>query len=595
MGKLKTILAPVLLFVLIMGLVHCRVLWHLEGEREALRREIESLCLRKSADLGDKFSRLLTAPGIVASMIYAGAVDTSSFEVVARAVRAAFPGLESMSLAPGGVISSIDPRAGREHLLGMDFLSDPIRAFGSAEAVRTGRGAVTGPYILASGKQGFLGKVPAFTPGDPDNRFWGFVASAMSLDALVDASGLGDLPRSGFAYRLEKRGGREGRMETIAGSAAPLYLAVSSDLDVSGVKLRLTIGAAAPPPGPGSSMGDYLEGAALALALCVLLYLRLRGAVSGRAAPVGMQAAPAASGPAACAAPDRPENSAPALPSESPEMAPAAAPLPHPGSGLAAPGMLEELARGMSGKRVLVAARSAADRDAVGRMLGAAGILADLAGSGHEAVGLVARSQYDAVLVDLSLPGLDEALAGMPRDEAGEGLPVLALGGEGAIDDRIRALEYGMEEHLPLPLDAASLLAALRPHLAGRVPGGGQRPPALDKERALALLLGNAGLYARLLSGFASEYAQAGRHMRDLVTGGKAREGAILAHSIKGLAANLGGGRLHAAALDLEGALGAGQTPPRAMLDGFEAALDEFLTLAVRTAAELAENANQPE
>jgi sensor domain CHASE-containing protein/CheY-like chemotaxis protein len=588
MVKLKTLLAPVLLFALVMALVHGALDARLESERAALRREIESLCLRKGGDLAERFSQLLTAPGIIASMVYAGAVDESSFEVVAKAVRAAFPGLESMSLAPGGVISAIDPRGGREHLLGMDFLSDPIRAFGSAEAARTGRGAVTGPFTLASGRLGFLGKIPAFTPGDPENRFWGFVAAAMPLDRLIDASGLGDLAGLGFTFRLEKRGSKADGMEIVAGSPGPLHLAVSSDLDVSGVKLRLTIGAAAPPAGPEARFWDYLEGAALALALSVFAHQFLGRREPQRAGQGVREAAAPASNTAPAVAPDvSPLAASPA--EEEPSGSLGAS-----GSGPAAQDTLAELARGLSGRRVLVAAGGKRDREAAADMLGAAGILADLAQSGRDAVDRLSRAPYDAVLVDLSLPDLDHALAGLRRDGGEEGPSVLALGGRGTIDDRIRALECGMEDHVPLPLDAGALLAALRPRLMGRPAAGAALPRVLDKDRALAMLLGNAGLYARLLSGFAGEYAQAGSLMRGLVSDGKLKEGGVLAHSIKGLAANLGGGRLHAAALDLESALGEGRAPSQAALGGFEDALDEFLNLARQTAAELAGSAGRP-
>ena len=110
----------------------------------------------------------------------------------------------------------------------------------------------------------------------------------------------------------------------------------------------------------------------------------------------------------------------------------------------------------------------------------------------------------------------------------------------------------------------------------------------MDSQHALALLMGNRELYARLLKGFVREYAQSGRRMAELIAAGAAEDAAALAHSIKGLAANLGGERLGKASLELESAIRASE-PARIpdSLEFFEHAVKEFLRLAERTAEEV--------
>jgi len=201
----------------------------------------------------------------------------------------------------------------------------------------------------------------------------------------------------------------------------------------------------------------------------------------------------------------------------------------------------------------------------------------------------VRHAAYDCFLVDMDLPDLENVLDWMRTSAGQKALPVLALGG-GSIDERIRVLEYGMEGHFSGPLEPAALLASLRPLLTAGHMDAAVGHPALDKEHALSLLLGNTELYGRLLSGFVDQYTQAAVQLRGFVSGGQDMEARILAHSIKGLAANLGGPRLQAAALEFETALATGDDQgATSALGNFEVALDEFVLLARMTLAEMSD------
>jgi len=100
----------------------------------------------------------------------------------------------------------------------------------------------------------------------------------------------------------------------------------------------------------------------------------------------------------------------------------------------------------------------------------AAGILrnlgfdADIAESGAEAVAAVQDRAYDAVLMDVRMPGMDGVQATEEirrRERDGRRTPVLALTAGASPSERDRCLAAGMDGYLTKPLGRASLAAAL--------------------------------------------------------------------------------------------------------------------------------------
>jgi DNA-binding response OmpR family regulator len=86
----------------------------------------------------------------------------------------------------------------------------------------------------------------------------------------------------------------------------------------------------------------------------------------------------------------------------------------------------------------------------------------DVARTGPEALGHVARSAYDAVVLDVMLPGADgfAVCEAMRRD--GVRTPVLMLTARTEVADRIRGLDAGADDYLVKPFDFGELLARLR-------------------------------------------------------------------------------------------------------------------------------------
>ena len=96
---------------------------------------------------------------------------------------------------------------------------------------------------------------------------------------------------------------------------------------------------------------------------------------------------------------------------------------------------------------------------ALERGLAREGYTVDLARSGDDALSRAREHEYDAVLLDLMLPGLDgfSVCERLRRSDAL--VPVLMLTARTEIDDRIRGLDAGADDYLVKPFDFGELLA----------------------------------------------------------------------------------------------------------------------------------------
>ena len=90
------------------------------------------------------------------------------------------------------------------------------------------------------------------------------------------------------------------------------------------------------------------------------------------------------------------------------------------------------------------------------------GFAVDVASSGTEGLGLAQVTDYDALLLDLMLPGLDGFELLRQLRQRGSAVPVLVVTARSALDDRVRGLDLGADDYLAKPFDLRELLARLR-------------------------------------------------------------------------------------------------------------------------------------
>jgi two-component system, OmpR family, response regulator len=97
------------------------------------------------------------------------------------------------------------------------------------------------------------------------------------------------------------------------------------------------------------------------------------------------------------------------------------------------------------------------------------GLSADVARSGEDALWMAAATEYDAIVLDVMLPGTDGFEVCRRLREAGRWAPVLMLTARDAVEDRVQGLDAGADDYLTKPFSFAELLARLRA-LARRPP-----------------------------------------------------------------------------------------------------------------------------
>ena len=119
----------------------------------------------------------------------------------------------------------------------------------------------------------------------------------------------------------------------------------------------------------------------------------------------------------------------------------------------------------------------------VRRGLEQAGYTVDLAHTGDEALAETAARDYDAVILDLLLPGMDGREVCRTLRSRDRWVPVLMLTALGEVGDRIRGLDAGADDYLVKPFDFGELLARIRA-LIRRGPSERPMPVEVDGVRA---------------------------------------------------------------------------------------------------------------
>jgi CheY-like chemotaxis protein len=250
--------------------------------------------------------------------------------------------------------------------------------------------------------------------------------------------------------------------------------------------------------------------------------------------------------------------------------------------------------------RVLVADDVAANRMVARAMLVAAGHKVDSAADGAEALAAVEREDYDVVLMDVQMPGMDglEATRRIRELEGARGrVPILAVTAS-ALPEQVAACRAaGMDAHLAKPIDRESLLAAVGRLAAGVVVDDGSdgseegsEPPLVDRT-ALANLASDLGPTAEVVIGeFLGELRLGVAALSAPgIAPGIAADAERLrqaAHRLLGAARTLGARRLARAIEALQSLLHAGQPGEEALRSVLDVAADTLPAM---------ERATQPE
>ncbi len=267
------------------------------------------------------------------------------------------------------------------------------------------------------------------------------------------------------------------------------------------------------------------------------------------------------------------------------------------------PGGEPEEAAAIRGAKVLLVEDNEINQQVAQEILGGAGLTVTTVGDGKQAVDAVQADNYHAVLMDIQMPVMDgytatreirkwENEAQIRNPQSAFRIPIIAMTASAMAGDREKALDAGMDDHVAKPIDVVQLFSCLGQWIKPGVRGFELKADALSKpaeapgavpqeqlpERIEGINLkegvmrvgGNEKLYRSLLMKLRDDYAKAEQEIKDLLQSEKAGEAERLAHSIKGVAGNVGAGPLQEAAAGLEHAIKEGET------DSYEEKISAF-------------------
>ena len=129
----------------------------------------------------------------------------------------------------------------------------------------------------------------------------------------------------------------------------------------------------------------------------------------------------------------------------------------------------------LRGRQVLLAEDNALNMEIIEFLLNDVGIKVTKAADGQQAVEAFAASPvggFDAILMDVMMPVRDgheatRAIRAMDRPDA-KSIPIFAMTANAFAEDRLKALQAGMNEHLSKPIDPDTLYRLLVKYLTER-------------------------------------------------------------------------------------------------------------------------------
>ncbi|OGT78181.1 MAG: hypothetical protein A3G96_05505 [Gammaproteobacteria bacterium RIFCSPLOWO2_12_FULL_52_10] len=122
----------------------------------------------------------------------------------------------------------------------------------------------------------------------------------------------------------------------------------------------------------------------------------------------------------------------------------------------------------LEGSQILIVDDQSTMRKTLQRMLESSGSTATVAASGEEALHLFDKDQFDLVLLDILMPGMDglEVLKAVRRKHSMSELPVIMVTSKDRDEDVVQALSLGANDYIMKPVDLPILRARIRNHLS---------------------------------------------------------------------------------------------------------------------------------
>jgi len=262
--------------------------------------------------------------------------------------------------------------------------------------------------------------------------------------------------------------------------------------------------------------------------------------------------------------------------------------------------------RSLRGAWLLLVEDNEVNQEVAQHILNDAGIRVDIASNGAIALAKIEENAYDGVLMDCQMPVMDgyQATRKLRQDPRYSNLPVIAMTANAMVGDKEKCLDAGMNDFIAKPIDVAQLFGTLARWIAPAMPqemtAVVAQPEAelpviagLKMAEAMRRVGGNATLMRKLLDRFVETQFDAMQRIVAAIENNQLETAIREAHTLKGLAGNIGAGGLADSAARVEHLLSLGSHDglPQA-LAACTLALDELvpkIVLAMQSRSNVAE------
>ncbi|MEN6624445.1 MAG: response regulator, partial [Smithella sp.] len=231
----------------------------------------------------------------------------------------------------------------------------------------------------------------------------------------------------------------------------------------------------------------------------------------------------------------------------------------------------------LQGAYILIVEDNELNQQLAVELLESAGIIVDVVSNGREAVDKLCKSEilpsYDMVLMDIQMPEMDgyEATRAIKADPRFNKLPIIAMTAHAMVEETRKILEAGMDDHITKPIDLKSMFETMEKYFKGKgIPSGLKLNnekksaldtisipdiPGIDTVSGVKRAAGNIKLYLSLLKKFMDTYVDFPGSIHEALSKGDGKLAERLAHTVKGVAGNIGAVSVQKIAQELEQSL----------------------------------------
>ncbi|TRX52730.1 PAS domain S-box protein [Thalassomonas sp. M1454] len=210
----------------------------------------------------------------------------------------------------------------------------------------------------------------------------------------------------------------------------------------------------------------------------------------------------------------------------------------------------------LQGANILAVEDNEVNQELIQGLLNNNDIKCTIASNGQEAIDILKEVTFDGVLMDCQMPVMDgytatKILREMPEFSK---LPIIAMTANAMSGDREKALACGMNDHIPKPINVALMFQTMAKWISVQSNNNSEaisnnlqididlpkRLNTIDIEDGLKRTMGDKQLYVKLLAKFVHGHKDFAEQFNQAMTDNDIELSTRLAHTLKGLAGNIG-------------------------------------------------------